>query len=47
MRLSLLLHDVCNMCIIGYIGSTAWFLRLMDREVDVGLNLTMCIEIEV
>ena len=35
---------VCNMCIIGYIGSTTWF---MDREVDVGLNLTMCIEIGV
>ena len=47
MRLSLLLHDVvCIMCIIGYIGSTSWLLRLMDKEVDVGLNLTMCIEIE-
>ena len=42
MRLLLLLHYVvCNMCIIGYIGSTTWFLRLMDKEVDVNLNLTI------
>ena len=48
MRLLLLLHDVvCSLCIIGYIGSTTWFLRHMDREVDVGLNLTVCIEIGV
>ena len=41
----LLLHDVvCIMCIIDYIGFTAWDLRLMVREVDFGLNLTMCIE---
>ena len=44
----MLLHDVvCIMCIIGYIYSTTWLLRPMNREVDVGLNLTMGIEIRV
>ena len=36
-----------NMSIFGYIGSTICFLRLMDREVDVGLSWTICIEIRL
>ena len=45
MRLLPFLHDVVyNMCVIGHFGCTTCFLRLMDGEVNVNLNLTMCIE---